>query len=262
MKESRAARSFVSPENHNPKRLTSWKEIADFLGITERTAQTWEKERGLPVHRQSGAHGHVFALSEELEQWRKKAVAHLCWYDNASILRLYAALGTVFSLILIGVLVGIFVSRNHKGLPAMFHLDYKTLIVTDASGRELWRKSFEDTFEYARYTGVNAAAIPHIWFGHLDNAQKVDTLFIYYPTNREKNGTALYCFSQKGEEKWRFVPGRIVSDGGGSHSSAYIVANFVVSTLGQQGRGRDARHRAPPAQIRTGATNAYGSYLG
>ena len=29
-----------------------------------------------------------------------------------------------------------------------------------------------------------------------------------------------------------------------------------------KGRGRDASYRAPPAQIRTGATNAYGSYLG
>ena len=27
-------------------------------------------------------------------------------------------------------------------------------------------------------------------------------------------------------------------------------------------RGRNAGHPAPPAQIRTGATNAYGSYLG
>ena len=28
------------------------------------------------------------------------------------------------------------------------------------------------------------------------------------------------------------------------------------------GRGRDADHSAPPAQIRTGGTTAYGSYLG
>ena len=27
-------------------------------------------------------------------------------------------------------------------------------------------------------------------------------------------------------------------------------------------RGRDTRYRVPPAQIRTCATNAYGSYLG
>jgi lysophospholipase L1-like esterase len=39
----------------------------------------------------------------------------------------------------------------------------------------------------------------------------------------------------------------------------------LASNLGiaaNPGRGRDGGHPSPPAQIRTGATNAYGSYLG
>ena len=33
------------------KRLDSWKEIATFFGLDERTVKRWEKERGLPVYR-------------------------------------------------------------------------------------------------------------------------------------------------------------------------------------------------------------------
>ena len=36
----------------------------------------------------------------------------------------------------------------------------------------------------------------------------------------------------------------------------------AVTSLLVNGRGRDASHPTPPARIRTGATNAYGSYLG
>jgi len=31
--------------------LSSWKEISSYLGIGVRTAQRWESELGLPVHR-------------------------------------------------------------------------------------------------------------------------------------------------------------------------------------------------------------------
>ena len=40
-----------------PRQLTSWKEIAHHLSVNVRAAQKWERERGLPVHRASGARG-------------------------------------------------------------------------------------------------------------------------------------------------------------------------------------------------------------
>jgi len=52
-------------------RLDSWKEIAAYLGRDVRTAIRWEKERGLPVHRETSGPGRptVFALVEELDRW-------------------------------------------------------------------------------------------------------------------------------------------------------------------------------------------------
>ncbi len=51
------------------RRLDSWKEIASYFGRDERTVKRWEKERGLPVLRLPGAHGGVYAFSDDLAQW-------------------------------------------------------------------------------------------------------------------------------------------------------------------------------------------------
>ena len=53
-------------------RLTSWKEIAAFLGRDPRTVQRWEKAEGLPIHR----HRHqkldsIYAFQSELVKWQQ-----------------------------------------------------------------------------------------------------------------------------------------------------------------------------------------------
>lgn len=53
-----------------PSRLDSWKEIANYLGCSEKTARRKEVQHGLPVHRMpGGSHSAVFAYVEELNRW-------------------------------------------------------------------------------------------------------------------------------------------------------------------------------------------------
>ncbi len=53
-------------------RLSSWKEIASFLGRDVTTAQRWERLSGLPVHRVRGAKGSsVYAFPSEISEWLK-----------------------------------------------------------------------------------------------------------------------------------------------------------------------------------------------
>jgi hypothetical protein len=52
--------------------LSSWKEIAQFLGKGVRTAQRWERELGLPVHRPEQSNRYVvLADPDELRHWMK-----------------------------------------------------------------------------------------------------------------------------------------------------------------------------------------------
>ena len=62
--------SQIEGISEHAKVLVSWKEIAAFLGRSERTVKRWERERGLPVHRvPGGERSGVFAYSSELSVW-------------------------------------------------------------------------------------------------------------------------------------------------------------------------------------------------
>lgn len=52
------------------RELTSWKQIAAHLGVNLRTAQKWERERGLPVRRLPGGHGRVAIDISAIEAWK------------------------------------------------------------------------------------------------------------------------------------------------------------------------------------------------
>jgi len=58
--------------NTSPRKLVGWKEIAEYLRTSTRTAQRWERELGLPVHHTGSSKGYsVFAFAEEFETWLK-----------------------------------------------------------------------------------------------------------------------------------------------------------------------------------------------
>ena len=52
--------------------LNGWKDIADYLGITVRTAQNWERTKGLKVHRTGGKRPRVHSLPRELDEWLER----------------------------------------------------------------------------------------------------------------------------------------------------------------------------------------------
>jgi hypothetical protein len=56
-----------------PSVLTSWKEIAQYLGKGVRTVQRWETLYGLPVRRARGMDDRkaVLAIPEELDDWAR-----------------------------------------------------------------------------------------------------------------------------------------------------------------------------------------------
>ena len=69
--EIQGSRGLSSSEPASTKHaLTSWKEIASYIGKSVRTVQRWESELGLPVRRPNpGDRNIVLALPEELDRW-------------------------------------------------------------------------------------------------------------------------------------------------------------------------------------------------
>jgi hypothetical protein len=58
-----------------PAELTSWKEIAEYLGVHVRTAQKWERWHGLPVGRSPGPRGRVSATKGAIDAWMRLSPA-------------------------------------------------------------------------------------------------------------------------------------------------------------------------------------------
>jgi hypothetical protein len=50
--------------------LEGWKQISNYLGVTDRTAQNWAGTRGLPIHRLPGTKGRVFVDATVIDQWK------------------------------------------------------------------------------------------------------------------------------------------------------------------------------------------------
>lgn len=50
--------------------LNSWKEVAQYVGRSERTIQRWERDLGFPVHRPAGKlRSSVIAVKAEIDAW-------------------------------------------------------------------------------------------------------------------------------------------------------------------------------------------------
>ena len=50
--------------------LNSWNEISTYLGVSDRTAQRYAKERGLPVVKDYA--GHPIIKKESIDEWKLK----------------------------------------------------------------------------------------------------------------------------------------------------------------------------------------------
>ena len=211
--------------------LNSWKEIASFLGVNVRTAQRWEGERGLPVRRFPGDKGRVAADVERLVEWQHKSLHGRLppWRDLRFVQR-YALAATGIALVLAAALILDVVRPRTTGTPAAGRFEFRTLIVNDDAGHELWRRNFPDPFLPEAYW--SAASGRTLWFGDIDGDGRIETVFAYHPAAQGQVGTTLLCFGADGREKWHFTAGRPVSDQVETYDGVYSGADFVVADFG------------------------------
>ena len=125
--------------------------------------------------------------------------------------------------------------ESEDRLPQSGRLDKTTLTVFNAEGKELWHKSFSDEF-WPEYYDHGLAQ--RLWFGDLDGDGRREVLFLYHPAgNPYSHSTTLICFSNRGEEKWRWTPGKALPEFKDT-PTIYFTFGFVVLKAAKSGHRR------------------------
>lgn len=248
--------------------LTSWKEIAAYLNVSVRTAQVWEKERGLPIRRlPGGPRGRVSIRTSDLEDW--KALGELSELKAPQVtgqqttgtgLRHFLAKRVLpVTVVMLAILGGAWALRAYlqrSGPPTSWRVEENTLFVTNERGQELWRHRFERTLATVMYDGPGA--ILAAYQADIDGDGRVETLFPFFP--KEIGQGYLICLSDQGVEKWRFTPGRALrSRSGEEFTGTYRVYSYIVAPMGRDHElsivVASTNHPEFPAQIALLAKN-------
>jgi hypothetical protein len=114
-------------------------------------------------------------------------------------------------------------SRDFR--PAVARLDGPTLIILNGEGKELWRKTFPNGFWPEYYAqGLEQ----RLWIGDLNGDGHTEVLFLYHPGGEPlSHSTTLICYSDRGRENWRLIPGRDLPELHGT-PPVYLTFGFGV----------------------------------
>ncbi len=215
-----------------PERLNTWKEIAGYLGVSTRTAQKWEKQRGLPVQRMEGERGRVRAETAEISKWLEQISFRDAHRNSRSAIpKVWVGLASTALLAAFVVLAVRWMEESPT--PYEHIVDSRSLIVRDRSGWVVGRHSFDDPMLVTAYQ----PSVRHqrVWSGDLNGDGRTETLFTYYPETLETKGTKLYLFDDGVDQLWEFAPGEVISAGERTFSSAYFIENFLLRDLDNDG---------------------------
>lgn len=108
--------------------------------------------------------------------------------------------------------------------PKFGRLEGSSLIITDANGKELWRKLFAGALSPDWYSFETNG--PYLLFVDLEGKGHTSVLFSYSPGTPWPHSTTVICYSDTGKEKWRWLPGRDLPELNGSP------ATYLTHSLG------------------------------
>lgn len=210
--------------------LESWKAIGQYLGVSERTAQKWEAEKGLPVRRLGHQRGaRVAAYISEVDAWRatqfssngKERRPLLLRVVIAAVLLLTAAISSAY-----------LASLFQTDYPVSCQINGEQVSVFDAAGTFLWSVSVPglDPSQYGDLSVPNGKAT----FVDIDEDGSTELLLTYYPKWQHRQDSGLLCF-RDGQFLWKFEYGAAL-ELDGSRYPARFAGSFIAVVKGNERR--------------------------
>jgi hypothetical protein len=158
--------------------------------------------------------------------------------EPSSVPRVKSRKGLIAAAVLVAFSVGVYVAvraLTADNRPQSGRIDNSELVIMNAEGKELWRKTFPGGFWSKYYEDGLATNLyyqdgldTHFWFGDLAGDGHTDVLLLYHPAMDPKShSTTLICYSDTGKEKWRWNPGRDLPELN-PVPSVYITMGFGV----------------------------------
>jgi hypothetical protein len=223
----------------DPDRLESWKEIATFVGRTERTAMRWADE-GMPVRK---VRGRVYASRTEIQKWLAEHPSESAVSDSAPSAppaevkpnrNAYFFLGAITALVLVSLVVSRHWWPRTHAFGAITDVSFTedSIQARDHEGHTIWQYQFPE-----RFTPV--AFKP---FGTMNDFVRIVDL--YGDGNREvlavlpfHTGSSqevmyfekLVCFSSTGKLLWTYVPDGIYQFGNHELSGPWCILDLLVT---------------------------------
>lgn len=207
--------------------LDGWKDIADYLGKSVRTAQRWKAEFGLPVHHLGGRDGEgVYAFRSEIDRWRRPSASQSGAGPSESAdpesqpghgdsqadgrrpaglrRRLWRIAGVLVLVAALAALVGSTLRPSRQ--PASLRIENGRLVVLDATEQRLWDKTFARPLDpdFARSSGLHALV-------DLDGDGRTEVV-IAVPGD-DRTDFLLRCYESGGRELWTYRPAGSVTFG-------------------------------------------------
>jgi hypothetical protein len=224
------------PGGTNSGKLEGWLAIAGYFAITPRAAQTWEKTRGLPVHRVGG---RVYAIPEELDQWRvvndyslsetpdspapldiptaesvdaaqpreREQAIESPPVDISAETSHSRTRGWVFltasAIIVVAVAMGLYLILRPFRQPATWSAENRSIIVRDKDGNVAWTHELPHVLVQSVSSSTTGTTDRRGVLADLNSDGKNEFIFSYINHQGQPTfGTLIYGFSHSGEVLW------------------------------------------------------------
>lgn len=223
--------------------LDSWKEIADFLDVSVRTAHRWEETARMPVHRTPT--GHVWARADELERWRRART------DTPSPRRGLAVTvaATVAAVAAVAWAAVWIVNRPRP--PVGVRVEEPRVTALDDAGRPVWTAILPQRLGFTPEWGWQVSTPDRYLLADIDDDGRIEVVLNLLPEDPASGPARLVCFDSQGRVRWEFVLGRAFADRFGDYNLDYL--GHIIRVVRIDGKPlvmSVATHRRwPPAQV-------------